>query len=286
MVVFLPFWWSRTPTFHFSLFSGYIFVFLIHYVSYFPCFLVFAYPDISFLTFFGVHFCFTHTLCFIFSLLFSGFVPRYFIFNFFRGTRLLTLHLLWLQHNPIHRKRTPLFHFSLFSGYAPTHTSLIVASAQSYSPKTYPAISFFIFLWVRTFSHFTYCVFSTLLFTENVPRHFIFYISLGTLLNCLTYFPPPLCTKGYRVALASTRYPSTNSLTFYIHISIYQYSHFYISIFTFLYINIHPYCLPFRLSFGIRLLFASMNIFPIYAVIFIYEYLPHLCCHFYICTYS
>ena len=116
-----------------------------------------------------------------------------------------------------------------------------MASAHSYSPKTYPDISFFIFLWVRTFSHFTYCGFSTLLFTENVPQHFIFDISLGTLLNCLTYFPPPLCTKGYRVALASTRYPSTNSLTFYIsiftflyiyiHISIYQYSHFYISIF-------------------------------------------------------
>ena len=161
-----------------------------------------------------------------------------------------------------------------------------MASAHSYSPKTYPDISFFAFFGVRAFSYITYCGFSTLLFTENVPRHFIFYISLGTLLNCLTYFPPPLCTKGYRVALASTRYPSTNSLTFYIHISIYQYSHFYISIFTFLYINIHPYCLPFRLSFGIRLLFASMNIFPIYAVIFIYEYLPHLCCHFYICTYS
>ena len=149
MVVFLPFWWSRTPTFHFSLFSGYIFVFLIHYVSYFPCFLVFAYPDISFLTFFGVHFCFTHTLCFIFSLLFSGFVPRYFIFNFFRGTRLLTLHLLWLQHNPIHRKRTPLFHFLYFSGYAPSHTSLIVASAHSYSPKTYLNILFLPFLGVQ-----------------------------------------------------------------------------------------------------------------------------------------
>ena len=133
--------------------------------------------------------------------------------------------------------RTPIFHFLYFSGYAPSRTSLIVASAHSYSPKTYPNILFLTFLGV---------------------------------LNCLTYFPPPLCTKGYRVALASTRYPSTNSLTFYIHISIYQYSHFYISIFTFLYINIHPYCLPFRLSFGIRLLFASMNIFPIYAVIFIY----------------
>ena len=126
------------------------------------------YPAISFFAFFGVHFRLSHTLCFIFPLLFSGYVPRHFIFDFFRGTRLLVHHLLWLQHTPIHRKRT---------------------------------------------------------------RHFIFYISLGTLLNCLTYFPPPLCTKGYRVALASTRYPSTNSLTFYIHISIYQYSHFYISIF-------------------------------------------------------
>ena len=147
--VFLAFWWSRTPTFHFSLFSGYFFVFLIHYVSYFPCFLVVAYPDISFLTFFGVHFRLPHTLCFIFSLLFSGCVPRYFIFDFFRGTRLLTLHLLWLQHTPIHRKRTPIFHFLYFSGYAPSRTSLIVASAYSYSPKTYPNISFFIFLWVR-----------------------------------------------------------------------------------------------------------------------------------------
>ena len=130
-----------------------------------------------------------------------------------------------------------------------------MASAHSSLPETYPAISFFIFFGVRASSHFTYCGFSTLLFTENVPQHFIFNISLGTLLNYLTYFPPPLCTKGYRVALTSTRYPSTNSLTFNIHISIYLYS---------------SYCLPFRLSFGIRLLFASMNIFPIYAVIFIY----------------
>ena len=174
-----------------------------------------------------------------------------------------------------------LFHTTTFA-YFPICCGCFLA----FLVGVYPDISFFAFFGVRAFSYITYCGFSTLLFTENVPRHFIFYISLGTLLNCLTYFPPPLCTKGYRVALASTRYPSTNSLTFYIHISIYQYSHFYISIFTFLYINIHPYCLPFRLSFGIRLLFASMNIFPIYAVIFIYEYLPHLCCHFYICTYS
>ena len=92
--IFLAFWWSRTPTFHFWLFSGYILVFLIHYVSYFPCFLVVAYPDISFFAFFGVHSRLSHTLCFIFSLLFSGFVPRHFIFDFFRGTRLLVHHLL------------------------------------------------------------------------------------------------------------------------------------------------------------------------------------------------
>ena len=139
----------RTPLFHFSLFSGYFFVFLIHYVSFFPCFLVVAYPAISFLTFFGVLFHLPHTLCFIFSLLFGGRVPRYFIFNFFRGTHLLVHHLLWLQHTPLCPKRTPLFHFSLFSGYAPSRTSLIVASAHSYSPKTYLNILFLPFLGVQ-----------------------------------------------------------------------------------------------------------------------------------------
>ena len=109
--IFLAFWWSRTPLFHFSLFSGYILVLLIHYVSYFPCFLVVAYPAISFFAFFGVHSRLAHTLCFIFSLLFSGFVPRHFIFHFSRGTRLLVHHLLWFQHTPIHRKRTPTFYF-------------------------------------------------------------------------------------------------------------------------------------------------------------------------------
>ena len=159
--IFLTFWWSRTPTFHFSLFSGYILVLLIHYVSYFSCFLVVAYPDISFFTFFGVR-AFSYFTYYGFStLLFARNVPRYFIFRFFRGTRLLVHHLLWFQHTPIHRKRTPTFYFLHFSGYA---TQL------------------------------------------------------------LNLFPSPLCTKGYRVALASTRYPSTNSLTFYIHISIYQYS--------------------------------------------------------------
>ena len=149
VVVLLPFWWSRTPLFYFSLFSGYILVLLIHYVSYFPCFLVVAYPAISFFTFFGVHSRLSHTLCFIFSLFFSGRVPRHFIFRFFRGTRLLVHHLLGLQHTPLCPKRTPLFHFLYFSGYAPPHTSLIVVSAHSYSPKTYPNILFLTFLWVR-----------------------------------------------------------------------------------------------------------------------------------------
>ena len=99
-------------------FLGYISVLLIHYVSYFPCFLVALYPAISFFAFFGVHFRLSHTLCFIFSLLFSGYVPRHFIFYISLGTHLLVHHLLWLQHTPIHRKRTPTFYFLHFSGYA------------------------------------------------------------------------------------------------------------------------------------------------------------------------
>ena len=149
VVVFLPFWWSRTPTFHSLLFSGYVFVFLIHYVSYFPCFLVFAYPDISFLTFFGVHFRFTHTLCFIFSLLFSGRVPRHFIFDFFRGTFFSCSYIMFHIFLAFWWSRTPIFHFLYFSGYAPSRTSLIVASAHSYSPKTYPNILFLPFLGVQ-----------------------------------------------------------------------------------------------------------------------------------------
>ena len=156
---------------------------------------MFAYPDISFLTFFGVHFRFTHTLCFIFSLLFSGFVPRYFIFRLFRGTFPSFSYIMFHIFLAFWWSRTPIFHFLYFSGYAPSRTSLIVASAHSYSPKTYPNISFLTFFGVRAFSYITYCGFSTLLFTENVPQHFIFNISLGTLLNCLTYFPPHYAQK-------------------------------------------------------------------------------------------
>ena len=81
--------------------------------------LVALYPDISFFAFFGVHSCLPHTLCFIFSLLFSGCVPRHFIFYISLGTRLLAHHLLWLQHTPIHQKRTSTFYFCHFSGYNP-----------------------------------------------------------------------------------------------------------------------------------------------------------------------
>ena len=137
---------SRVKLFLLALF----FLFHTTTFAYFPiccgCFLAFlvvAYPAISFLTFFGVRFRLPHTLCFIFSLLFGVCVPRHFIFDFFRGTfslysyimfggrvpryfifyislgtHLLVHHLLWLQHTPIHRKRTPTFYFLHFSGYA------------------------------------------------------------------------------------------------------------------------------------------------------------------------
>ena len=132
--------------------------FLFHTTTfaYFPiccgCFLAFlggVYPDISFLAFFGVHSRLAHTLCFIFSLLFSGCVPRYFIFNFFRGTFSPFSYIMFHIFLTFWWLRTPIFHFLYFSGYAPPYTSLIVASAHSYSPKTYPAISFLTFLWVR-----------------------------------------------------------------------------------------------------------------------------------------
>ena len=132
--------------------------FLFHTTTfaYFPiccgCFLAFlvvAYPAISFLTFFGVRFRLPHTLCFIFSLLFGVCVPRHFIFDFFRGTFSLYSYIMFHIFLAFWWSRTPIFHFLYFSGYAPSRTSLIVASAHSYSPKTYPDILFFTFLWVR-----------------------------------------------------------------------------------------------------------------------------------------
>ena len=60
----------------------------------------------------------------------------------------------------------------------------------------YPDISFFIFLWVRAFSYITYYGFSTLLFTKNVPQHFIFNISRGTTLHHTFYTLPPTTHKS------------------------------------------------------------------------------------------
>ena len=143
---------SRVKLFLLALF----FLFHTTTFAYFPiccgCFLAFlvvAYPAISFLTFFGVRFRLPYTLCFIFSLLFSGFVPRYFIFRLFRGTFPSFSYIMFHIFLAFWWSRTPIFHFLYFSGYAPSRTSLIVASAHSYSPKTYPDILFFTFLWVR-----------------------------------------------------------------------------------------------------------------------------------------
>ena len=129
---------SRVKLFLLALF----FLFHTTTFAYFPiccgCFLAFlvvAYP--------------AHTLCFIFSLLFSGFVPRYFIFRLFRGTFPSFSYIMFHIFLAFWWSRTPIFHFLYFSGYAPSRTSLIVASAHSYSPKTYPDILFFTFLWVR-----------------------------------------------------------------------------------------------------------------------------------------
>ena len=143
---------SRVKLFLLALF----FLFHTTTFAYFPiccgCFLAFlvgVYPAISFFTFFRVHFCFTHILCFIFSLLFSGCVPRHFILCFFRGTFPSFSYIMFHIFLAFWWSRTPIFHFLYFSGYAPSRTSLIVASAHSYSPKTYPDILFFTFLWVR-----------------------------------------------------------------------------------------------------------------------------------------
>ena len=143
---------SRVKLFLLALF----FLFHTTTFAYFPiccgCFLAFlvvAYPDISFFAFFGVHSCLPHTLCFIFFLFFSGCVPRYFIFRFFRGTFLSFSYIMFHIFLAFWWSRTPIFHFLYFSGYAPSRTSLIVASAHSYSPKTYPNILFLTFLGVR-----------------------------------------------------------------------------------------------------------------------------------------
>ena len=132
--------------------------FLFHTTTfaYFPiccgCFLAFlvvAYPDISFFTFFGVRFRLPHTLCFIFSLLFSGCVPRYFILSNFRGTFLISTYNMRLNFYSFLWLCTPIFHNFKMSGYARPNFNLFHTTYSLYSSKTYPDISFFLFFGVH-----------------------------------------------------------------------------------------------------------------------------------------
>ena len=157
-----------------------------------------SYPDISFLTFFGVHSRLAHTLCFIFSLLFSGCVPRYFIFRFFRGTFSSCSYIMFHIFLTFWRLHTPTFHFSLFSGYVSVFLIHYVSYFPCFLAVAYPDISFLTFFGVRAFSYITYYGFSTLLFARNVPRYFTFAISRGTRLlvhHLLCLQHTPLCPK-------------------------------------------------------------------------------------------
>ena len=89
-----------------------------------------------------------------------------------------------------------------------------MASAHSYSPKTYPNILFLTFLGVRASSHFTYCGFSTLLFTKNVP-HILFLPFLGVQPSTTpsTLFHPPR-TKAYSGGVSPQSMLSLASLSF------------------------------------------------------------------------
>ena len=92
--------------------------------------------------------------------------------------------------------RTPIFHESLFSGYVFVFLIHYVSYFPCFLVVAYPDISFFIFLWVRAFSYITYYGFSTLLFTKNVPQHFIFAISRGTTLHHTIHTLPPTTHKS------------------------------------------------------------------------------------------
>ena len=99
--------------------------------------LVALYPDISFFAFFGVCFCLSHTLFFMFSLLFSGRVPQHFIFAISRGTTLHhTIHtlpptthksILWRRFAPEYA----FFSFSCVSNSVPLTGS--ISNSTTYS---------------------------------------------------------------------------------------------------------------------------------------------------------
>ena len=89
-----------------------------------------------------------------------------------------------------------------------------MASAHSYSPETYPAISFLTFLGVRAFLYITYYGFSTLLFTKNIPQHFIFNTSRGTTLHHTFYTLPPTTHKSILWRRFAPEYAFLASLPF------------------------------------------------------------------------
>ena len=89
-----------------------------------------------------------------------------------------------------------------------------MASAHSYSPKTYPNILFLTFLGVRAFLYITYYGFSTLLFTKNIPQHFIFNISRGTTLHHTFHTLPPTTHKSILWRRFAPEYAFLASLPF------------------------------------------------------------------------
>ena len=84
-----------------------------------------------------------------------------------------------------------LFHTTTFA-YFPICCGCFLA----FLVVAYPAISFLNFFGVRAFSYITYYGFSTLLFTKNVPQHFIFNISRGTTLHHTIHTLPPTTHKS------------------------------------------------------------------------------------------
>ena len=123
-----------------------------------------AYPDISFLTFFGVPFRLSHTLYFTFTCFLAVAYPDISFLTFF-GVRA----------------------FSYITYY--DFSTLLLT-------ETYPTISFLTFFGVCILTFITYYVFSTLLFARNVPRYFTFAISRGTTLHHTIHTLPPTTHKS------------------------------------------------------------------------------------------
>ena len=131
---------------------------------------------LRFLQYWGTFFIFVFIICCICNYFISS-VPRYFILSNFRGTFLISTYnmrlnfysFLWLctpiSHNfkmsgyarpnfiqhivCVCQKRTQTFHFSCFLGYTFSNYRCFCTTYSLYSSKTYPDISFFLFLGVH-----------------------------------------------------------------------------------------------------------------------------------------